>query len=957
MPGGFEVGSISARFGIDNKELIGGLNKALKAGKEFKKDFEKQTTAKKLKVDVAGFKNQLKEAARTVKSFVLNATKQLSRVSLRVSVKAFVSSLGVAATAIRGFSRFAAKAFRVITTPIRLLNNFLTKSIFNLKNLIIVIAAFQLIKRAKEVETISNGFRNLTRGIGELSDVMLSKLRAATKGTISDLELMRTTNNAILLGVARSADEFAELANAARRLGRAVGRNTVDALNDLAIGIGRQSRLILDNLGLIVKVGKANEDYARRLNKSTKELTDAEKRQAFFAATMDAVRSRLAELGPDIDTTADKWDQLGAAISNTISVIAKSIVGGQIPAALAKFLNESRQQIVAFTETVERALTEIYNRVIKFLKDLFAGEIDIRALIITFIKNIFLTASIYIIKGFEALAPVIIESLKRMLAKVWASVSTWFSDTLSDRVLRLNQIIGDLFGRDLELGFLKQRVDTLWNEITNLWNKATGSMKEDAKGLRLEVLSLNTGLVNLIKNEAAWEDPARLKNVIEGYIKLRQKVGELNEQFEMLGGQAGSKVVSESVREAAGRALEEASSEVSKLWEGFGDAIKTRDLNDNAGEAGGEAGFSFFNSFWKAASKTSGLVDRLLSFHSFRVRDPLYDFEPLLTHRVIQPLANAINWVERFTRSLSIDSESKLIRESSIAMRYFLKQVIGAVGAVNKLAVSIQKAFAPKFLDPEAFSKLLEPFIKKTADLELRADLVGLSEAEAEVKRFELAIKSVKDELSKEQMGEATKALERLAKAAKLLEIKQKNIESIKSLADSIATPLADGLLGGIVDAFQRGESLSKSWAKISADIFSDYMQRAIRKISDALSKALTELFKGAGWAAGLGGIASGLIGIGSLIASQLSATKTSTVEDFSEAINSSEALRGVVAGPTNVAISKVGDSLSQALRTTEILLERIATAVETGGYGSPAPAGGSIHSNAALPLTTSSAT
>ena len=81
-------------------------------------------------------------------------------------------------------------------------------------------------------------------------------------------------------------------------------------------------------------------------------------------------------------------------------------------------------------------------------------------------------------------------------------------------------------------------------------------------------------------------------------------------------------------------------------------------------------------------------------------------------------------------------------------------------------------------------------------------------------------------------------------------------------------------------------------------------------------------------------GLAGALIGIGGLIISNLQGKTSSTIDDFGDQVTSSEAVRGVVAGPTNVAISRVGNQLKEALRVSEGLLLRIANAVESGGGG-----------------------
>jgi hypothetical protein len=136
----------------------------------------------------------------------------------------------------------------------------------------------------------------------------------------------------------------------------------------------------------------------------------------------------------------------------------------------------------------------------------------------------------------------------------------------------------------------------------------------------------------------------------------------------------------------------------------------------------------------------------------------------------------------------------------------------------------------------------------------------------------------------------------------------------------------------GLIDAFERGEDLGKNWAKIIGGALKQQLNKVITDLGIGLRTLLQNLFKDAAQGAAIAGIAGALIGVAGLILSNLESSRDATVEDFDSAVESTEAVRGVVAGPTNVAIGQVGEQLKFALVNTEILLERIATAVEGGG-------------------------
>ncbi len=173
------------------------------------------------------------------------------------------------------------------------------------------------VRLALKAEPISGGFSALTesKGLGDETKV-LQELREAAKGTVSDLQLMTNANAAMQLGAAASSEELALLVEGGRRLGKAMGRDATEGFNDLAIGIGRQSRLILDNLGIVIKSDEVYEKYAKSVGTTSNALSESEKRLVFQKAAFDAVRQKMADLGEEQDTTGDKIARFKTQFSN-----------------------------------------------------------------------------------------------------------------------------------------------------------------------------------------------------------------------------------------------------------------------------------------------------------------------------------------------------------------------------------------------------------------------------------------------------------------------------------------------------------------------------------------------------------------------------------------------------------------------------------------------------------------
>ncbi len=154
---------------------------------------------------------------------------------------------------------------------------------------------------------------------------MLGSMRGATSGLISDFDLMAAANKAILLGLPVTASSMGTLAQAATVLGRAMGRDAKTSIDDMTTALGRSSPMILDNLGLSVKVGEANEAYARSLGKSADALTEGEKKQAFYNAAMAAAQQKVADLGGVHLTFGDRVQQARVIVGNMVDSLSRAV--------------------------------------------------------------------------------------------------------------------------------------------------------------------------------------------------------------------------------------------------------------------------------------------------------------------------------------------------------------------------------------------------------------------------------------------------------------------------------------------------------------------------------------------------------------------------------------------------------------------------------------------------------
>ena len=259
----------------------------------------------------------------------------------------------------------------------RLLNNaFATmRSKLLLLNFAMAMGVKQLIGFAKEaakVESMSRAFTTLSGGASNAS-IAIGKLQVATNNTMSEFDLFQQANNAMVLGITKNSDEMAEMFDVAQRLGRALGKDTAHSVESLITGIGRQSRLMLDNIGIIVKADEAYERYAQKLGTTADKLSDADKKTAFLEATMESARAKVASLGAETLSSQDSFDAFSATMKDLSVLVGNKLKGAFAGAmdAFVKFVEISKSadtttaiasgsfELMAITvERIEHALKE-----------------------------------------------------------------------------------------------------------------------------------------------------------------------------------------------------------------------------------------------------------------------------------------------------------------------------------------------------------------------------------------------------------------------------------------------------------------------------------------------------------------------------------------------------------------------------------------------------------------------
>ena len=172
-----------------------------------------------------------------------------------------------------------------------------TDKIFNLKTGMMGMAAVAGAQMLKGAIDDAAAFEGKLASLGpnvEATEARILKVQAATEGMFSLESIVEAEAKMKALGVGLKMTPEV-LKNIALKAS-AMGITTERALDSVATGTARQSNKWLDNLGIIIKIGEANEIYSQSLGKLAKDLTESEKKLAFTAAVQRELNKASGEM-------------------------------------------------------------------------------------------------------------------------------------------------------------------------------------------------------------------------------------------------------------------------------------------------------------------------------------------------------------------------------------------------------------------------------------------------------------------------------------------------------------------------------------------------------------------------------------------------------------------------------------------------------------------------------------
>ena len=346
---------------------------------------------------------------------------------------------------------------------------------------------FETSAKIKQQQT---AFENLAASYGSNANKIIADLKRTSGATLSTIDIMTQASRAMTLGL--NPEKFGQLMEISRAAAKAMGQDVGFMFESIVLGIGRQSKMILDNLGIIVKAEDAYKEYAETLGKTADKLTDVEKRQAFMNATIKAGEDIIKRTGGASRTQAENLQIMKAALVDAKNAMLLWMTSSADMTEMADNFRTLADSIGDIR--VGRLIGEMQG-LQNEIKDLVAPEGMLDKLKVKFFDSIGDRTNNNIRKNQESLAGVV-ETLIKMGEVIDPMVFKFLKE---EDILRLQKLNTELNKTPIKIKAVVHANNAVGKSYTDAADKAAIAM--DQTGARYTALNQMMAAISLDTNK------------------------------------------------------------------------------------------------------------------------------------------------------------------------------------------------------------------------------------------------------------------------------------------------------------------------------------------------------------------------------------------------------------------------------------------------------------------------
>ncbi len=177
----------------------------------------------------------------------------------------------------------------------------------------------------KDLGNYLDSYTSLHKRLGTETDAYIEEMRQKSGKMLTETEITSRANMAMLLGIQK--DALPTMAEMARAAARQLGGDISYYFESITIGTARESKLWLDNLGIIVDIDEAKRSYAETLGVSADALTTEQEKIAF----VNEVLKHSDDLLRDVDFTQGSLNETLKRSETSWANLNRELTEGALP--------------------------------------------------------------------------------------------------------------------------------------------------------------------------------------------------------------------------------------------------------------------------------------------------------------------------------------------------------------------------------------------------------------------------------------------------------------------------------------------------------------------------------------------------------------------------------------------------------------------------------------------------
>jgi len=186
-------------------------------------------------------------------------------------------------------------------------------------NVFAITAAFQFLKSIGDLRSLEQSQLAYSRNTGQSLALLTTRVQDATGGLLKYREAAEAVSIGRAAGLTSS--QIQGLAGVAKSASQALGRDLTDSFNRLTRGAIKAEPELLDELGIVIRLERATNEYAAAIGKTAKDLTTWEKSQA----VVNAVIAQGEEKFKDLNVEVNGFVKLGKAFDDLLNQLKRTL--------------------------------------------------------------------------------------------------------------------------------------------------------------------------------------------------------------------------------------------------------------------------------------------------------------------------------------------------------------------------------------------------------------------------------------------------------------------------------------------------------------------------------------------------------------------------------------------------------------------------------------------------------